>query len=60
MPHRPCKPDADMKRLWQALLPGTPMPVCGTADDDKGDAGQNAKCKDGERETEALNKRLDR
>jgi hypothetical protein len=29
MTGRPCKPDADFKRLWQILLPGTPVPVCG-------------------------------
>jgi hypothetical protein len=33
MANRPCKPDADMKRLWQTLLPGTPMPACGTGKD---------------------------
>jgi hypothetical protein len=33
MANRPCKPDADMKRLWQTLLPGTPMPTCGTGKD---------------------------
>jgi hypothetical protein len=34
MANRPCKPDADMKRLWQTLLPGTPMPACGTGEAD--------------------------
>jgi len=29
---RPCKPDADLKRLWRTLL-GTPFPACGVADD---------------------------
>jgi hypothetical protein len=29
MPNRPCKPDADLKRIWQALLPGVAMPACG-------------------------------
>jgi hypothetical protein len=33
MANRPCKPDADIKRLWQTLLPGTPMPACGTGKD---------------------------
>ena len=33
MANRPCKPDADMKWLWQVLLPGTPMPVCGVKED---------------------------
>jgi hypothetical protein len=29
MANRPCKPDADTKRLWQMLMPGVPMPACG-------------------------------
>jgi len=33
MANRPCKPDADLKRLWQTLLPGTPMPACGVEKD---------------------------
>jgi hypothetical protein len=33
MANRPCKPDADIKRLWQTLLTGTPMPACGVSDD---------------------------
>ena len=33
MANRPCKPDADFKRLWQTLLPDTPMPACGVAKD---------------------------
>jgi len=32
MAQRPCKPDGDLKKLWQALMPGTPMPACGVAD----------------------------
>jgi hypothetical protein len=30
MTSRPCNPDADTRRLWQLLMPGTPMPSCGT------------------------------
>jgi hypothetical protein len=30
MAARTCKPDAELKLLWQKLLPGTPMPSCGT------------------------------
>ena len=33
MTGRPCKPDADFTRLWQWLLPDTPVPVCGTGGD---------------------------
>jgi hypothetical protein len=29
MASRPCKPDADLKRLWRMLLPNTPFPACG-------------------------------
>ena len=29
---RPCKPDADLKGLWRALL-GTPFPACGISED---------------------------
>ena len=30
MANRPCKPDADLKHLWQMLLPDMPMPNCET------------------------------
>jgi hypothetical protein len=30
---RTCKLDADLKKLWQTLLPGTPFPQCGTPED---------------------------
>jgi|HubBroStandDraft_4_1064222.scaffolds.fasta_scaffold1070915_2 hypothetical protein len=30
MANRPCKPDADFKRLWRLLMPNTPFPACGT------------------------------
>ena len=33
MTNRPCKPDADVKRIWQLLLPGTAFPACGTQED---------------------------
>ncbi len=32
MAGRPCRPDADTKMLWQAVLPGVPFPVCGDPD----------------------------
>jgi hypothetical protein len=38
MAGRPCNPDSDLKRLWQALLPGTPFPQCGVARDTQGAA----------------------
>ena len=41
MANRPCMPDADMKRLWQSLLPGTPMPTCGTGKNDGGTQSEN-------------------
>jgi len=30
---RPCRPDADVQWLWQALLPNTPFSACGKAND---------------------------
>jgi hypothetical protein len=42
MAGRPCRPDADFKRLWQLLLPGTQFPACGvpeSADTDVSDGG---------------------
>jgi hypothetical protein len=29
MANRPCKPDADLKRLWRMFLPNVPFPACG-------------------------------
>ena len=42
MANRPCKPDADVKRIWQLLLPDTAFPVCGTQENAGADAGENA------------------
>jgi hypothetical protein len=42
MANRPCKPDADMKRIWQLLLPDTAFQVCGTQENAGADAGENA------------------
>jgi hypothetical protein len=42
MAHRACKPDADLKRIWQTLLPGTPFPACGVAEDESSPAQENA------------------
>jgi hypothetical protein len=61
MANRPCKPDADLKRLGRTLLSGTPFPVCGApensdpaADESAGpvkdspdDAEPNGKCRTG-------------
>jgi len=33
MPNRPCRPDADLRWIWQTLLPDTPFPTCGAATD---------------------------
>ena len=40
MTSRPCKADADVKRVWQLLLPDTPFPACGTQDN--AEAGASA------------------
>jgi hypothetical protein len=29
MTNRPCKPDADLRGIWQMLLPDVPFPACG-------------------------------
>jgi hypothetical protein len=49
MANRPCKPDADTKRLWQMLMPGVAMPSCGIADE--ADAGENDKAAPSSRDT---------
>jgi hypothetical protein len=33
MATRPCRADADVKGIWQLLLPGTPFPACGAPED---------------------------
>jgi hypothetical protein len=33
MANRPCRADADLKRIWQLLLPGTAFPACGAQED---------------------------
>jgi len=33
MATRPCRADADVKRIWQLLLPDTPFPACGAPAD---------------------------
>ena len=56
MPQRPCKPDADMKRLWQTLLPGLAMPACGVADEEKGNAVEDVEREHAGRDKEPLKK----
>ena len=33
MSGRPCRPSADLKGIWQFLLPDTAFPACGTAEE---------------------------
>jgi hypothetical protein len=40
MVDRPCKLDADLKRLWRLLLPSTPYPACGEPEKSDAAAGQ--------------------
>ena len=42
MSDRPCKLDADVKRLWRMFLPGTPAPVCGTPEEFGAPVGHTA------------------
>jgi hypothetical protein len=41
MANRPCKPDADVKRIWRLLMPDTAFPACGTGQ--AGEGQENAK-----------------
>jgi hypothetical protein len=40
MVNRPCKPDADLKWLWQLML-GTPFPACGTGENSDAAPGES-------------------
>jgi hypothetical protein len=40
MATRPCKPGADVKRIWQLLLPDAPFPACGTKDNPGAEANE--------------------
>jgi hypothetical protein len=33
MSGRPCRPSADLKGIWQFLLPDTAFPACGAAEE---------------------------
>ncbi len=50
MANRPCKPDNDMKRLWRTLLPGTPLPTCGGAQNATDDAAVKAEDQEGDKD----------
>jgi hypothetical protein len=43
MATRLCRPSADLKGLWQLLLPDTPFPACGTQENTDADARENAR-----------------
>jgi hypothetical protein len=42
MANRPCRADADVKRIWQLLLPDTPFPACGVPQDTDMAASESA------------------
>lgn len=42
MANRPCRTDADLKRLWQLLLPDTPAPACEAPENSVDEARDNA------------------
>jgi len=42
MANRPCRPNADLKRIWQLLLPETPFPACGVPVNADADARESA------------------
>jgi hypothetical protein len=39
MASRPCRADADVKRIWQLLLPDAPFPACGAHEDNTASEG---------------------
>jgi hypothetical protein len=41
MANRPCRADADLKRIWQLLLPDTPFPACNAQGNADADAGES-------------------
>jgi hypothetical protein len=45
MANRLCRPSADLKGLWQLLLPDTPFPACGTPVDSDDSADKSAEPK---------------
>jgi hypothetical protein len=42
MASRPCNADTDLKRIWQQLLPDTPLPACGAPKNADADASEDA------------------
>ncbi len=51
MVNRPCKPGADVKQIWQLLLPDTPFPACGRQEQIGADASENAAANEPHAET---------
>jgi hypothetical protein len=43
MADRPCRTDADLKQIWQLLLPGTPLPACDAPENSIGEAQQETR-----------------
>lgn len=41
MTNRPCKPDADLKGIWQMLLPDVQLPACGVPDTEHASGSQS-------------------
>jgi len=40
--NRPCRTDADLKKIWQLLLPGTPLPACDAPENSTGEEREDA------------------
>ncbi len=60
MAQRPCRTNADLKRLWQFLLPETPMPACSSkdgAEEDVREQGQPSKRDDDKKRERLLGRR---
>jgi hypothetical protein len=53
MTGRPCKPGSDLHGLWRLLLPGTPFPACGVAEDSTADSSERVALAENSRDDEA-------
>jgi hypothetical protein len=60
MTGRPCKPGSDLHGLWRLLLPGTPFPACGVADNATADTSERVASAENGRDDKADADRLQR
>ena len=53
MTGRPCKPGSDLHGLWRLLLPGTPFPACGVAENSTEDTSERVALAENARDDKA-------